>query len=104
MKNHLKKYWGWYTLLAAAIVGGIIYFNWESISAWWNDEDRSGERGVRATILTPIRDNQGRLTRQFYQVQPDAKKKVPCQKVTYTVNGVTYTGWVGDCNFPIASN
>lgn len=99
--THLKKYWGWYTLAAAALVGAIVYFNWDTIRGWFGAEDRSGDRGINnRIILVPIRDNRGRLTRKFFPVQPNENKKVPCREVTYVLNGVTYKGWVGDCKFP----
>lgn len=43
--THLKKYWYWYALGAAAI-GALVYFNWDTIKGWFSsDIDRRFQAG-----------------------------------------------------------
>lgn len=99
-------------LIILAII--LISMNWTAIKAWWNDETTS-QRVSDSTILNginqraaatqtlPVFDDYGNYTGENYIVTGSTteKKKVACQKVT---NPQGYTGWIGDCKFPIGSN
>lgn len=102
-------------LVLAVIAIILITYNWDAIKAWWNDDtdvtppvtEVDPNQGQAPLESFPILDDIGRFTGGYYQtrriITPGGSAeapRVPCRKVTTVVNGVTYTGWVGDCDFP----
>lgn len=98
-KAHIGKF-GVLYILAALGIGAWIGSQWSTWFPKTNGVERRAGRGNRFTEF--LKDNNGNPILDYNRreiIISNEKQKVPCKKVTYQ----GYTGWVGDCDFPIGA-